>query len=137
MTHRSMDFAPGLGRLAARTPSWVRQVLATVAVFLGAELTLGWGSTTTILGGLPFPDGVPLGNLVEGAVFGLLYSLPAFGLILVYRAQRVINFAQAALGGTGAVLGLLLITQLHAPYVVGLPRWPSALSWAVPRSASS
>jgi ABC-type branched-subunit amino acid transport system ATPase component/ABC-type branched-subunit amino acid transport system permease subunit len=120
MTHRSMDFAPGLGRLAARTPSWVRQVLATVAVFLGAELTLGWGSTTTILGGLPFPDGVPLGNLVEGAVFGLLYSLPAFGLILVYRAQRVINFAQAALGGTGAVLGLLLITQLHAPYVVGL-----------------
>jgi ABC-type branched-subunit amino acid transport system ATPase component/ABC-type branched-subunit amino acid transport system permease subunit len=105
---------------ARRTPSWLRQVLAAVAVFLGAELTLGWGSTTTLPGGVPFPNGVPFGNLVEGAVYGLLYSLPAFGLILVYRAQRVINFAQAALGGSGAVLGLLMITELHVPYVVGL-----------------
>jgi len=102
------------------TPSWLRQVLAAAAVLLGAELALGWGSTTTLPGGVPFPSGVPFGNLVEGAVFGLLYSLPAFGLILVYRAQRVINFAQAALGGTGAVLGLLIITELHAPYAVGL-----------------
>ena len=103
----------------SRLPAWLTQVLAGLAVLLLAELTLGWGSTTTVLG-LPFPNGVPFGNLVEGAVFGLLYSLPAFGLILVYRAQRIINFAQAALGGTGAVLGLLVVTQLHAPYLVGL-----------------
>jgi ABC-type branched-subunit amino acid transport system ATPase component/ABC-type branched-subunit amino acid transport system permease subunit len=111
---------PPLGRVAARTPTWLRQGLAAAAMLLGAELTMGWGSTTLLLGVVPFPDGVPFGNLVEGAVFGLLYSLPAFGLILVYRAQRIINFAQAALGGTGAVLGLLLVTQVHAPYVVGL-----------------
>jgi ABC-type branched-subunit amino acid transport system ATPase component/ABC-type branched-subunit amino acid transport system permease subunit len=120
MAYPTLDFTPGIRRLAAGTPSWLRQALAGAAVLLGAELTLGWGSTTSILGGVPFPNGVPFGNLVEGAVFGLLYSLPAFGLILVYRAQRVINFAQAALGGSGAVLGLLLITQLHAPYAVGL-----------------
>jgi ABC-type branched-subunit amino acid transport system ATPase component/ABC-type branched-subunit amino acid transport system permease subunit len=120
MTHPSLAVTSEWKRLAGKTPSWLRLVLATAAVFLGAELALGWGSSTEVLGGIPFPDGVPFGNLVEGAVFGLLYSLPAFGLILVYRAQRVINFAQAALGGTGAVLGLLIITELHAPYAVGL-----------------
>ncbi|MCU1588373.1 MAG: ABC-type branched-chain amino acid transport system, permease component, partial [Frankiales bacterium] len=103
-----------------RLPPWVLQVLAGALVLVGAELVFGWGSHTTVIGFLPWPNGVPFGNLVEGAVFGLLYSLPAFGLILVYRAQRIINFAQAALGGTGAVLGLLLVTQAHLPYVVGL-----------------
>jgi ABC-type branched-subunit amino acid transport system ATPase component/ABC-type branched-subunit amino acid transport system permease subunit len=120
MAHPSVRFRPGLRTLLARTPSIVRYVLAAGAILLGAELTLGWGSTTALAWGVPFPNGVPFGNLVEGAVYGLLYSLPAFGLILVYRAQRVINFAQAALGGSGAVLGLLLITQTHTPYVVGL-----------------
>jgi branched-chain amino acid transport system permease protein len=119
MAPPSVEEVPDLRRLTARTPQWLRYVLAGAAVFLGAELVLGWGSTTRVAG-VPFPNGVPFGNLVEGAVFGLLYSLPAFGLILVYRAQRIINFAQAALGGTGAVLGLLLVTQLHAPYLVGL-----------------
>ena len=103
-----------------RAPAWLRQALAAAAVLVGAELVFGWGSTSTVLGGLPVPQGVPFGNLVEGAVFGLLYSLPAFGLILIYRAQRIIHFAQAALGGCGAVLGLLVITSLHAPYLVGL-----------------
>ena len=108
------------GPLMSRLPAWVKQVLAGLLVFVGAELVFGWGSRTTVLGFVPWPNGVPFGNLVEGAVFGLLYSLPAFGLILVYRAQRIINFAQAALGGTGAVLGLLLVTQTGLPYVVGL-----------------
>ena len=117
---KALHSPPGVGRVIERTPSWVRQVLAGAAVFLGAELVFGWGSTTRLVGVLPFPNGVPFGNLVEGAVFGLLYSLPAFGLILVYRAQRIINFAQAALGSSGAVLGLLLIAQVRAPYAVGL-----------------
>jgi ABC-type branched-subunit amino acid transport system ATPase component/ABC-type branched-subunit amino acid transport system permease subunit len=103
-----------------RLPSWVKQVIAAALTLVGAELVFGWGSHTTLAGFVPWPNGVPFGNLVEGAVFGLLYSLPAFGLILVYRAQRIINFAQAALGGTGAVLGLLLVTQAHLPYVAGL-----------------
>ncbi len=82
----------------------IKRILALGAIALAAELIFR----------------VPFGNLVEGAIFGLLYSLPAFGLILVYRAQRIINFAQAALGGSGAVLGLLVITQAHLPYLVGV-----------------
>jgi ABC-type branched-subunit amino acid transport system ATPase component/ABC-type branched-subunit amino acid transport system permease subunit len=99
---------------------WLVRLLAVPAIAIVAELIFGWGTRKHALGFLPTPDGVPLGNLVEGAIFGLLYALPAFGLILVYRAQRIINFAAASLGGSAAVLGLLVITQAHQPYLVGV-----------------
>ncbi|MBV9485265.1 MAG: ABC transporter permease, partial [Frankiaceae bacterium] len=96
-------------------PRWCWQLLAVPAIMLAAELIFGWGTTR---GGLP--RGVPFGNLVEGAIYGLLYSLLAFGLILIYRAQRIISFAASVLGGSGAVLGLLVITQAHLPYLLGV-----------------
>ncbi len=99
---------------------WLARLLAVPAIALAAELVFGWDHRGHWLGVLPGPAGVPFGNLVEGAIFGLLYALPAFGLILVYRAQRIINFAAAALGSGAAVLGLLVITQAHQPYLVGV-----------------
>ncbi|HEX3705947.1 MAG TPA: ATP-binding cassette domain-containing protein [Mycobacteriales bacterium] len=99
---------------------WLVRLLAVPAIAVVAELIFGWGTHRHALGFLPVPNGVPFGNLVEGAIFGLLYALPAFGLILVYRAQRIINFAAASLGGGAAVLGLLVITQEHQPYLVGV-----------------
>jgi ABC-type branched-subunit amino acid transport system ATPase component/ABC-type branched-subunit amino acid transport system permease subunit len=99
---------------------WAARLLAVPALALAAELIFGWGTRRDELGFLPTPHGVPFGNLVEGAIFGLLFSLPAFGLILVYRAQRVINFAASSLGGSAAVLGLLVIQQAHQPYLVGV-----------------
>jgi branched-chain amino acid transport system permease protein len=62
----------------------------------------------------------PGGTLVYGAMLGLLYALLAFGLILVYRANRIINFAQAELGAAPAVLAVLLIKVDHVPYLVAL-----------------
>ena len=106
--------------LPAQTRVWLVRLLAVPAIALAAELIFGWGQRGHWFGFLPGPAGVPFGNLVEGAIFGLLYSLPAFGLILVYRAQRIINFAAAALGSGAAVLGLLVITQAHQPYLVGV-----------------
>ncbi|HVS69568.1 MAG TPA: ATP-binding cassette domain-containing protein [Mycobacteriales bacterium] len=103
-----------------RAKLWLVRLLAVPAIALAAELIFGWRHTSDWLGFLPGPAGVPFGNLVEGAIFGLLYSLPAFGLILVYRAQRIINFAAAALGSGAAVLGLLVITQAHQPYLLGV-----------------
>ncbi|HWA64949.1 MAG TPA: ATP-binding cassette domain-containing protein [Mycobacteriales bacterium] len=99
---------------------WLVRVLAVPVIALAAELVFGWGHRRTELGFLPAPHGVPFGNLVEGAIFGLLFALPAFGLILVYRAQRIINFAASSLGGSAAVLGLLVIQQAHLPYLVGV-----------------
>jgi len=37
-------------------------------------------------------------TLFLGAVFGSIYALLAFGLVLTYRTSGVFNFAQGALG---------------------------------------
>ncbi|GAC1531676.1 MAG: ABC transporter permease [Acidimicrobiales bacterium] len=63
----------------------------------------------------------PGGVIVFGAIIGLLYSLVAFGLILIYRANRIINFAQAEMGAAPAVFAVLLIKVHHVPYLVALP----------------
>jgi branched-chain amino acid transport system permease protein len=60
----------------------------------------------------------PLGVFAFGVVIGLLYAMVAFGLILVYRANRIINFAQAEMGAAPAVLGVLLIKLHHVPYPI-------------------
>jgi branched-chain amino acid transport system permease protein len=63
----------------------------------------------------------PAGVMFFGAVLGLLYALVAFGIILVYRANRIINFAQAEIGAAPAVLAVLLIKVHHVPYLAALP----------------
>ena len=55
--------------------------------------------------------GLPLGIVVVGAVFGSLYALLALGLLLIYRANRVVNFAQAELGGVAAVIAIELVVK--------------------------
>ncbi|MCU1693130.1 MAG: transporter related [Frankiales bacterium] len=91
--------------------SWAAGVVAAV------EVLFGRGSTTSVLG-LPVPTGIPTGIVVNGAVIGTLYGLVAFGLILVYKATRIINFAQAGLGSVPALLALLLLVGRGVPYWV-------------------
>src|SRR4051794_34948573 len=43
-----------------------------------------------------FAGSVPLGVYLNGVIVGSLYALIAIGIILVYRANRIINFAQAS-----------------------------------------
>ena len=50
--------------------------------------------------------GLPLGIVVRGVVFGSLIALLAIGVVLVYRANRIVNFAQAELGAVAAVLAI-------------------------------
>jgi ABC-type branched-subunit amino acid transport system ATPase component/branched-subunit amino acid ABC-type transport system permease component len=57
----------------------------------------------------------PAAVLLLGAVLGSLSALVAMGLVLVYRANRIINFAQGELGAVAAILAASLI--------VG-PGWP-------------
>src|SRR5207244_9788635 len=56
-----------------------------------------------------FAGSVPIGVYLNGIIVGSLYALIAIRIIRVYRANRIINFAQASLGSTPAVLGLLLV----------------------------
>ena len=47
-------------------------------------------------------------------VIGLLYALTAIGLILVYRSNRIVNFAQAGLGGAEAIASVAADLLLEA-----------------------
>ncbi|HEY4376258.1 MAG TPA: ABC transporter permease [Acidimicrobiales bacterium] len=63
---------------------------------------------------------MPLGPWVLGVVVGLLASLVALGMGLIYRANRVLNFAQADLGTVPATVAVGLIAVTHIGYFVGL-----------------
>jgi branched-chain amino acid transport system permease protein len=60
----------------------------------------------------------PLGVILNGVVLGLLYALVAAGLVLVYRASRIISFAQAGLGGAPAVAGFHLYVNRGWPFAL-------------------
>ncbi len=51
----------------------------------------------------------PYPILFVGIVLGSLSALVAMGLVLIYRANRIINFAQGQIGGLAAVLAASLI----------------------------
>ena len=63
--------------------------------------------------------GMPAGAWIRGVVLGLLIALLAVGMALVYRANRVINFAQADLGFVPTSLAVGLIVFSGLPYLFG------------------
>jgi branched-chain amino acid transport system permease protein len=63
--------------------------------------------------------GMPAGQWVRGLTLGLLTALLAVGMALVYRANRVINFAQADLGFVPTSLAVGLIVFSGLPYLFG------------------
>ena len=56
---------------------------------------------------IAWPD-VPLGTYVDGAIQGLLVALVALGFVIVYRANRIVNFAAVDLGAAPATFAFLL-----------------------------
>lgn len=63
---------------------------------------------------------MPLGEWLRGGVLGLLGSLMAVGLALVYRLNKTVNFAQGDLGTAPAVLAVGLIGLSGVNYFLGL-----------------
>jgi branched-chain amino acid transport system permease protein len=63
---------------------------------------------------------MPAGQWQRGLVLGLLGALMATGLALVYRLNRVVNFAQGDLGTAPAVLAFGLVALSGVNYFVGL-----------------
>lgn len=51
------------------------------------------------------------GTILGGTIEGFLVALVALGIAIVYRANRVVNFSAADLGGTPAILALLLYSS--------------------------
>ena len=71
--------------------------------------------------GLQYWWPAPIGVMVQGLVIGGLTALIAFGIALIYRANRIINFAQGDLGAVPASLAVLLIVGPGLPYALALP----------------
>src|SRR5436309_1721310 len=96
------------GALEAPAPAAPNRALAPVAVVAALAL---WAVGARLL-----PNGLPPGAMLLGLVFGSLYALGAAGLVLVYRASRVVNFAGAEIGGLAAVLAIELNYVLNVNY---------------------
>ena len=59
--------------------------------------------------------------LFDGLIQGLVYSLVAFGLLLIYRATGVINFAHGQIGAFGGYIMALLQIRYNIAYGLSLP----------------
>lgn len=61
-----------------------------------------------------------MGVGVKGLVVGGLSALTAMGLVLIYRAVRIVNFSQVGIGGLAASVALVMVTGWHLPYFAGI-----------------
>src|SRR5690606_18827434 len=62
----------------------------------------------------------PKGIVLNGALVGGRIALIALGIALVYRANRIVNFAQGDLAALPAVLGVMLVVAWGWSYWLGL-----------------
>lgn len=53
-------------------------------------------------------------------IIGGLTALISFGIALVYRANRIVNFAQGDLGPVPTVVAVVLIASVGLPYFAAL-----------------
>jgi ABC-type branched-subunit amino acid transport system ATPase component/branched-subunit amino acid ABC-type transport system permease component len=93
--------------IASSLTSTFRRRMASVA---GAAI-VGY-----VIGALLLPKGLPVEVIIPGLITGGLSSLTAMGLVLIFRSTRIINFAQANMGGIVATLVVLLVEVTHWNY---------------------
>ncbi|HUC04623.1 MAG TPA: ATP-binding cassette domain-containing protein [Acidimicrobiales bacterium] len=104
--------------MASRLPAG-SSVLGQPPVTLAAWI-VGFAMAWAV-GVAALPSGLPFGVVLYGVVLGALSSLTAIGLILVYRSARIINFAQADIGGLAASAAVVMVTGWKLPYFAALP----------------
>jgi branched-chain amino acid transport system permease protein len=56
--------------------------------------------------------------VISGITLGSLYSLVGLGFVVIYRATKVVNFAQGEMMMLGAMFALYFYSDLGAPYFV-------------------
>ena len=95
------------------------------AVALGAAARVGAATAASlvawVIAGALLPNGLPFGIVLYGLILGGLTSLTAMGLVIVYRSARIINFAQAEIGGLSAAVAVLMVAGAHVSYFIALP----------------
>jgi branched-chain amino acid transport system permease protein len=99
-------------RRAGREWRWLTWAVPAVVLVVLSEVV--WGPTR--------------GIVVQGALIGSLTAMFAVGLALVYRANRIVNFAQGDLGVVPAIFAILLLAK-DAPG--GAPDWMTGIPYPV------
>lgn len=56
--------------------------------------------------------------IINGLVVGSIYSLVALGFVIIYKATKVVNFAQGELVMVGAYVCFSLTVQFHIPFLL-------------------
>ncbi len=82
--------------------------------------TVAWATVSGVVLLQLVHYGMPFGVWVESLVKGVLAAMLAIGLALVYRANRVVNFAQAELGTVPTGFAASFILFWNWPYFVGM-----------------
>jgi branched-chain amino acid transport system permease protein len=100
-----------------RVPRWVQEGITDPHLRKGLYAA---AATITFLLFVRFVYEAPPAILFNGAVLGSLYGLIAMGLVLIYRSNKIINFAQGDLGGVSGVLMASLIAGANWPFVPAL-----------------
>jgi ABC-type branched-subunit amino acid transport system ATPase component/ABC-type branched-subunit amino acid transport system permease subunit len=104
---------PAMLRLGLRLPSR-RTVLRVVALlgFIGLVKVLLLVLDDTGV----YRFSTPLPVVLLGAIIGMTYGLLATGLVLIYRSNRIINFAHGQIGAFGAAVFGLVVSKYGVPY---------------------
>ncbi len=63
----------------------------------------------------------PLPVILLGTIIGLTYGLLAVGIVLIYRTNRIINFAHGQIGAFGSAFFGIAAVKWHIPYWVAFP----------------
>ena len=58
--------------------------------------------------------------VISGMVIGSIYSAVALGFVIIYKATRVVNFAQGELLMVGAYVCFAFLVQMHVPFWAAL-----------------
>lgn len=114
------SLAPGAGMDLTGPPAVVAPGAPTAATArsaapIPASSAASAGSASGFHLEIPFPV------LLLGAITGMTYGILAVGLILIYRSNRIINFAHGEIGAFAAALLGLSVVRWHVPYWVAFP----------------
>jgi len=99
---------------AARQPVLV--AAAVIGIVIAAKLVLGELESAHV-----YSFSTPLPDVVLGAIIGMTYGLLGVGLILIYRTNRIINFAHGQIGAFGAAVFGLIVVKYGVPYWLTFP----------------
>ena len=64
---------------------------------------------------------IPFPVIVLGTIIGMTYGLLSVGLVLIYRSNRIVNFAHGEVGAFAAAVFGVVVIRWHVPYYVALP----------------